>query len=270
MTGAIGPAAAPAALAPGPAQRRDVFLKRRQLRRHREIGIERKRGAVKYKFVLPADLVEIDKRKPALGDPRHRNRQADVVLVARVGRTVRHNENFRAGLGETFDDVLVIFRLFQPGILADRHPDPHAADRHRTRGGPPREHALFIEHAVIRQVDLEPDGSDPAFVEKRTGIVELAVLDPGSADQQRRAAVGGFPREFLDRGTAGRLKCRLQDQVFRRIAGNEQFRQNDQVGAIGASLRARGACLDGIARDIPHRRVQLGQRDRKLRGAFGH
>ncbi len=136
--------------------------------------------------------------------------------------------------------------------------------------GPSREHALFVEYAVIRQVDLESDGGDAALVQQGAGVVELAVLDPGRADQDGRPAIGGFPRELLDRGAAGRLKCRLQNQVFRRIAGNEQFRQNDQIGAIGASLHARGACLGGIARDVTHRRVQLGQRDRKLRGAFGH
>ena len=119
-------------------------------------------------------------------------------------------------------------------------------------------------------MDLEANGGDAAFVEQRAGVIELAVLDPGRADQHRRAAVGGFAREFLDRRAAGRLKRRLQDQIFRRIAGNEQFRQHDKVGAVGARPVARGAHLRGIAGDVAHRRVQLGQRDRKLIGAFGH
>ena len=122
------------------------------MRRHRKIGIERKRGAVENQFVLAADLVEIDQRQSALGHPRHRNRQPHVGLVARVRRAVRHHQDFRTGLGQAFDDVLVVFGFLEPGILADRHADPDAADRHRARGGPAREHALFVEHAVVRQV----------------------------------------------------------------------------------------------------------------------
>ena len=111
---------------------------------------------------------------------------------------------------------------------------------------------------------------DPAAVQQRAGVVELAVLDPGRADQHRRTAVGGLARQLFDRGAAGRLKCRLQHQVFRRIAGNEQFGQHHQIGAVGPRLRAGGARLGGVARDVADRRVQLGQRNRELVGAFGH
>ena len=140
----------------------------------------------------------------------------------------------------------------------------------RARGRSAREHALFVEHAVIRQIDLEPDRSDAAFVEKRAGIIKLAVVDPGRADQHRRPAVGGFAREFFDRRPARRLERRLQHQVFRRITGDEQFRQHDQVGAVGPRASAGGAHFRGIARDVAHGRIQLGQCDRKLVGAFGH
>ena len=77
-----------------------------------EIGVEREGCAVEHQFVLAADLVEIDQRQAALGDARDRDRQAQVVLVARIGRAVRHDEDFRAGLGEALDDVLVLLGLF--------------------------------------------------------------------------------------------------------------------------------------------------------------
>ena len=242
----------------------------RQLRRHREIGVQRKRGAVEHQFVLSADLVEIDQRQPAFGDPGHRDRQPHIVLVARIRRAVRHHQNFRAGLGETFDDVFVVLGFLQPDVLADRHPDPDAADGDGTGGRTAREQPLFVEHAVIRQVGLVADRRDAPAVEQRAGVIELAVLDPGAADQHGRAAVGGLPRQLLDGRAAGRLKGRFQHQIFRRIAGNEQFGQHHEIGAVGAALRARGAGLGGVAGDVAHRRVQLGQRDRKLIGSFGH
>ena len=78
-------------------------------------------------------------------------------------------------------------------------------------------------------------------VEQRDGVVELAVLDPGQADQHRRAAVGGLARERLAGGAAGLLERRLQHQVLGRIAGEEQFRRQHEVGAEAGAPRARAA-----------------------------
>ena len=40
--------------------------------------------------------------------------------------------------------------------------------------------------------------------------------------------------------------------------------------AVGLRLRPRRARLGGVALDVAHRRIQLGQRDRELCGTFGH
>ena len=87
------------------------------------------------------------------------------------------------------------------------------------RGGTAREQALLVEHAVIRQVRLEAKRCDAALIEQRAGVIELAVLDPGRADQHRRAAARGLARQFFDRGAAGGLERGLQHQIFRRVAG---------------------------------------------------
>ena len=213
--------AAPAGRCPVPDQGGDVFLERRQLRRDRKIGVQRERGAVEHQFVLAADLVEIDQRRPAFGDAGHRDRQPQIVLVARIGRAVRHHQDFGAGFGEALDDVLVVLGLFQPDVLADRHADADAADRHRARSGSAREQALFVEHAVIRQVRLVADCGDAAAVQEGAGVVEFSVIDPGAADQHRRPAIGGLARKLLDGAAACGLEGWLQHQVFRRIAGNE-------------------------------------------------
>ncbi len=260
------PGTAPAVGALGPVQRDDALLEGGQLRRDRKIGVERERRAVEHQFVLSADLVEIDQRQAALGDASDRDRQPEIVLVARVGRAVRHHQNFRAGLGEAFDDVFVFLGLFEPDVLADGNADPDALDRHRTRGGTAREQAFFVEHAVIRQIRLEAK-RDAALIEQRAGIIELAVFDPGRADQHRGPTARGLARQFLDGGAAGGLERGLQHQVFRRVAADEQFRQHQQIGAVGLGLVTRGARLGGIAGDIADRRVQLRQRD--LEG-FGH
>ena len=233
----------------------DVLFERRQLRGDRKIGVQRERRAVEHQLILPADLVEIDQRQTAFGNTSHRDRQPQIVLVARIGRAVRHDENLRAGLGEALDDIFVFLRLFEPDVLADGNADADALDRHRPRGGTAREQPLFVEHAVVRQVGLVAQRGDAALIEQRAGIVELAVLDPGRTDQHRRTAARGLARQFLDRGAAGGLKRRLQHQIFRRIAADEQFGQHQQVGAIGLGLVARGARLGGVAGDVADRRV---------------
>ena len=129
--------------------------KGRQLRRHRQVGIEGERGAVEYEFVLAADFVEVNQRQPAFGHARHRDRQPQIVLVARVRRAVRHDQDFRAGFRETFDDVFVFRRLLKPDVLANGNANPDAADGHRSGGGAARKQALFIEDAVVRQIGLE-------------------------------------------------------------------------------------------------------------------
>ncbi len=141
-------------------------------------------------------------------------------------------------------------------------------DRHRPRGRTAREQALFVEYAVVRQVRLVAQGGDAALIEQRAGIIELAILDPGRADQHPRSSARGLTRQLLDGGAAGRLERGLEHQVFRRIAADEQFGQHQQIGAVGLGLVARGARLGGITRDVADRRVQLRQCDRK--GWFGH
>ena len=152
------------------------------------------------------------------------------------------------------DHVLVVAPI-GPGILADRQAEPHAAEVDRAGHRSRREHALLVEHAVVRQVDLETDGLDAAAGEQRIGIVELAVLDPGRADEHRRAAVAGLARQTLDGGAASGLERRLEHQILGRVAGDEQLGKSDDVGAVfGGGLPARR----GRARDCRRRRPRSG------------
>ncbi len=192
--------------------------------------MQAERDAVEHQFILGADLIDIDGRQALLGDARDRDVEPHVALLPPIGRAVRHHQQFGAGLRQALDDFLA------PDVLADRQAQPHAAEIHRPRHRPRREHPLFVEHAVVRQIDLEAQRRDRAAIEQRHGVVELAASSPGRADQERRAAGRGFPRQRLDRRAAGGLERRLEHQVLGRIAGNEQFGENDQIGA----LRGRG------------------------------
>ena len=177
-----------------------------------------------------------------------------------VGGAVQHQQNFAAGLGDAFD------RLRTPDVLAHRQAQPHAAEIHRAWHRPGREHALLVEHAVVRQVDLVAQRDDGAAVEQDRCVVELAVVGPGRADHQRRALHRRLARELFDRRAAGSLECRLEHQVFGRITGNVQFGEYDQIGALAGCFDARAAHLLRVAGNIADRGIELRDGNRELIG----
>src|SRR5262249_19509417 len=77
------------------------------------------------------------------------------------------------------------------------------------------------------------------------------------AVQQARPSVGGLAGESLDRRAASGLKGRLEHEVFRRIAGDEQFRERDEIGAIARGLLARLTRTFQIAGNVADRGIKL-------------
>ena len=104
--------------------------------RERAVGVQRERGAVEHQFVLAADLVDVDQRQAA-SRPRARPRPSCARRPCRaVGRAVRHDQDFGAGLVQALDAP----RL-EPDVLADRHADADAANRIGPGSGPARTRA---------------------------------------------------------------------------------------------------------------------------------
>ena len=106
----------------------------------------------------------------------------------------------------------------------------------------------------------------PAFCQD-DAIIICAALGMDASEQERRAAVDGRIDQPL--GCLHRLpdEFRLQHQVFGRIAGQLQFRHQDQVGALGGGLGAPLQHLLGIAGQVANPLAQLDKCDAK---AIGH
>ncbi len=177
---------------------------------------------------------------------------AHVDLAAVVGRAVRRQEDFGATLREGLADAEIA-----PYVLAYRYADPHAAKIHRARHLTRIEDALFVKFAVVRQVDLVADGDDPATVENRNGIVPEAGGLPRKADDDARPAICRLRRKLLHRLFAGLQESGLQDEVLRRIAGDEEFGQKQQIGAFARRRRPCLACLCNVAGNVSDRRIEL-------------
>ena len=91
-----------------------------------------------------------------------------------------------------------------------------------------REVAVFVEDAVIREEALAIERPYLARGADRAGVEEVAV-EVGRADERDDPA--GRARDIRERALCGADEARAQEQIFRRIPGDRQLRQEDEIGA---------------------------------------
>ncbi len=161
-------------------------------------------------------------------------------------------QNLGAGLHQALGHLL------EPDVLADRQAEADAAEADRPRQRPDGEHPQLIEDTVVWEFHLVAQASDLATIEKRDGVVDLAAVRPWRADDDAGAAVGGIGGQRLDGATAGIRECGLEDEVLRRIAADEEFRQHQKIGAGCRGLRTGGPRARKIGLDIAHDGIELG------------
>ncbi len=123
---------------------------------------------------------------------------------------------------------------------------------------PGGEDALLVEHAVIGQLVLEAQARDLAFGQQQRGVVELAVLAPGRAQQHRRAAASWPSANSCTAPWQAATKAGFKHQILGRIARDEQLRGHHQIGALAFRFLQGALELGEIARDVAHDRVELG------------
>ena len=249
--------AAPALALALPARRRDLLAPGGELGRERVVGIEREGGAVEHQLVLPADLINVDERQARLVHARHREIEALVGLVALERRAVDDDEDFRPRLDERLAHV------WKPHVLANLEPEPHPLEDDRARRRARDEDALLVEDAVVWQFVLEADIGDVAALEQEGRVEELVAAAPGCAQDHGRPAVRRLLGEILDRDLDRIRKSGLQDQIFGRIAGDDELGRHHEIGILLRRLGARAAEGRDVARDVADRRVELRQGDRE-------
>jgi hypothetical protein len=115
-----------------------------------------------------------------------------------------------------------------PDVLADIDPDPDAVIEVNGKLRPRPEVSEFIEDTVIRQEDLMVHIYDPAVGDQRCRVVYFSI-SPGihEANKSRytrnKAAQPSYFRKVV------RDKLRLQDEIFRRVAGQCKLREHRKV-----------------------------------------
>src|SRR5207244_13339264 len=120
-----------------------------------------------------------------------------------------------------------------PEVLADRRADQGLAVLEQKQVASRREVAVLVEDAVVREEAFPVDGLDLAARANGASVVEVAV-EVGEADEGGQPArVAGELAQGLRRGTD---EARPQQQVLRRVAGDRQLGEEDDVSPGGARL----------------------------------
>ena len=196
--------------------------------------------------------------------------EADVVLVALVGRTVGHEEEARCA-----ERVLRNRATVLPEVLTDGEGDVDAADAHDDRQLAGHEVAELVEDPVVGQVVLRVAGHDRrpgAGPQRRSaGSVEVSRArrghprpGPGSptprGDRRRRQ-----PPAVMRRRWAMARDAAMNDGRSARsstgIAGEEHLREQHEVRAGGGSTYGPVDDQIGVAAQVSDRRVGLRHRE---------
>ena len=220
--------------------------------------VEDERPAVEHQLVLPADEIRVDDRHRRVGGPRREHRLAFGEPARVVRRAVEVDDHLCATGG---------LREDRPGraprVLADRDADPDAGDDvERARIRARREVALVVEHGVVRQ-ELLAVHAVHAAVRAHGGRVVQVATRLREADDRR--APSGARRELVE-GFSGLGDERgAEQEILRRIAGDRQLREDDEIGAGGLGGLVRLEDAVDVAREVADDDVDLGGRDAQTR-----
>ena len=185
--------------------------------------------AVEDELVLPADeAAERDGREVvarALGE--HPLAPQPLARVKRRGGDVHDQPRARERLVRQR-------RAGLPDVLADRQADRDAVDLDRRAARAGLEVAQLVEDAVVGQVDLAVARLHGAVGEDRGSVVDV-LRALGVADDRDDA--GRLRGEALQRRSRVGEEVLLEQQVLRRVAGQRELREADELRAGVARAR---------------------------------
>jgi len=209
--------------------------------------------AVEDELVLPAAGVDPCHERPGIHRAGPDHRLARLPLACVVGRAVDVHEQLRAVQRLDRERPARI-----PGVLADADPDPHALVDEDRAARAAAEVALLVEDPVVGQVVLVVDALDLAVGSEGGGVVDV-VLHVDEADDQGDPLRGRG--DLLQLAEVVADEARLEEQVLGRVAGQEQLREGDQVGAGFTGTLGPLDDLATVSFEVANGRVELGEGD---------
>src|SRR3989475_1855933 len=209
--------------------------------------------AVKDQLVLTADQVVVAEDDAVVAGPRGQHLCPFAPLPGVVRGAVDVDNHERPG-----GRLRLARAAWGPDILADRDADRDAFnDKHR-RAASGVEVSLFVKYPVVRQALLVVDAHPVRSDAHRRRVVEVRALIDESHDRGDALGAAG---DFLQRGQVSPHKVGFEQEIFRGITGDRQFGEADDIRAQIARAVDGLANTAGIALQVSHRRIDLGQAD---------
>ena len=181
-----------------------------------------------------------------------------------IGRAVDVHDDPGAGRG-----LEVGRALFEPDVLADVDAYGCAVDVEDGGVGAGEEIALFIEDAVIGEMDFVVDAEEASVPDDGGGVEEAALaVRVDEADNHCYAL--GMLDDLVEAGAVLGDEVGLVEQVLGRVAGDGELGEGDEVGIAGSGLVDVVEDLGRVAPQIADGGVDLGEGCSEFRhGATG-
>jgi hypothetical protein len=229
---------------------RQRFLELRQLAAERSLRVENEGAAVEDQFVLAAGQVGVDHRQAGAGDTLAKDLGTPLAFADVIGRSVEDQQNLGAGLAGKIGGAGF------PDVGADIDAAAHALERQHARAFAGIEIAFFVEHLVARQTLLVVGGDARTIADQCRGVVAALAAPFRMSDEDGDSfELGG---QGVELGRAGGTEILAQQEVFRRVAAERQFRRQQQIGALRPGAFGKVEDARRVAGEIADRGVDLG------------
>ena len=216
------------------------------------------RAAVEDELVLAADEAAERDRREVVARALLDHLLAPDALARDVRRGRQVDDHARAG-----ERLVRQRRAGLPDVLTDRQPDGDAVDLDRRAALAGLEVAQLVEDAVVGQVQLAVARLELAVGEDRGGVVDVLGALGIAHDGDDPGRVGGDP---LQGGACVGEEVLLEQQILRRVAGQCELGEDDELGAGVVGEGDAGGDLALVAGDVAHDGVHLDEGDAQRPG----
>ena len=193
--------------------------------------IEHKAVAIEYQFVLSADKIVVSNDDSVIRRARREHPFSPQTLSGVIRRRGDIDDDFGSSRQRLLEDRAI--RV--PDVFADTDADSCPA---HLQDGPPAARLKipeFIEYSVIRKINLVICRDEIAILGDCRRVKNVI---PPVDESDDRGNVPGPAHDFIQCCKVGIDELRLQQQVFRWIAGKGEFRKCNNVGAgISRTIR---------------------------------
>ena len=148
--------------------------------------------------------------------------------------------------------------MLEPDVLADVHADGCAVDVEDRGVGAGEEVALFVEDAVVGEVDLVIDAEEASVPDDGGGVEEVAPVVRVDEPYDNGNAIGMLD-DLVEAGAVLGDEVGFVEQVLGGIAGDGELGEGDEVGAEGSGLVDVVEDFGRVAPQIADSGVDLGE-----------